>query len=169
MELSKIHKIHNLIFFFISWLYRCFIAFLDTVALLSRCQYERFLTLPWTNKFSPTCTEDGGYAKKQCHGEYCWCVDEYGNELHRTRTTEKIDCNAPQYQGRAKTAYIWIFYLSHISFTRNTENPNLQLVKDKTTLIRRPYTSKKTSSLYIRDTAKRCSLTPYITCKFTNP
>lgn len=82
---------------------------MNIVALLSRCQYERFLSLPWTGKFSPICKDDGSYVNRQCHGEYCWCVDEFGNELHRTRTTEKIDCASPQYQGILVVPGVFLF------------------------------------------------------------
>ena len=52
--------------------------------------------LPGT--FSPTCEEDGSYAKKQCHGStgYCWCVNQYtGDEIQGTMTSPTqtpVDC-----------------------------------------------------------------------------
>jgi len=44
----------------------------------------------------PQCREDGGYQASQCHGStgFCWCVDEYGNELTDTRIRGPINCSA---------------------------------------------------------------------------
>jgi len=46
-------------------------------------------------RFVPLCDRYGGYRKVQCGslGE-CWCVDRYGNELPRTKTTGIPYCDS---------------------------------------------------------------------------
>ena len=45
--------------------------------------------------FVPQCREDGGYQASQCHGStgFCWCVDEYGNELTGARVRGPLNCS----------------------------------------------------------------------------
>jgi len=47
------------------------------------------------DRFVPRCTFDGRYEKVQCEGATCYCVNEYGHEIHETRTTlpDKPDCS----------------------------------------------------------------------------
>jgi len=41
----------------------------------------------------PTCQDNGLYAKSQCHGTFCWCVDEMtGIMVDGTRKPGPIDC-----------------------------------------------------------------------------
>jgi len=51
---------------------------------------------PPPGMFVPQCRDDGGYRSTQCHGSngYCWCVDEYGNELIETRVRGQRNCSA---------------------------------------------------------------------------
>jgi len=51
---------------------------------------------PPPGMFVPQCREDGGYQDSQCHGStgFCWCVDEYGNELTGTRVRGTLNCSA---------------------------------------------------------------------------
>ena len=51
--------------------------------------------------FSPRCTTSGNFAPQQCHDStgYCWCVNQFGIELHATRrgpTEEKVECSSLQ-------------------------------------------------------------------------
>lgn len=50
---------------------------------------------PPPGMFVPQCREDGGYQDSQCHGStgFCWCVDEYGNELTGTRVRGTLNCS----------------------------------------------------------------------------
>ena len=50
---------------------------------------------PPPGMFVPQCREDGGYQPSQCHGStgFCWCVDEYGNELTGTRVRGPLNCS----------------------------------------------------------------------------
>ncbi|PFX15746.1 Equistatin [Stylophora pistillata] len=45
--------------------------------------------------FVPKCKLNGRYAGMQCYREtgYCWCVDEYGNELHGTKVKGTPICS----------------------------------------------------------------------------
>nr|UZF13189.1 saxiphilin [Allobates femoralis] len=40
---------------------------------------------PSPTVFVPECDEKGNYRPRQCH-DYCWCVDEYGEEIFGSRT-----------------------------------------------------------------------------------
>ncbi|XP_077147375.1 saxiphilin-like [Ranitomeya variabilis] len=54
----------------------------------SPCLKERQKLLsakPSPTIFVPECDEKGNYRRLQCHG-YCWCVDEYGEEIFASRT-----------------------------------------------------------------------------------
>lgn len=46
--------------------------------------------------FVPKCLDDGGYRAIQCHNStgYCWCVDDFGNELAGTRVRGQQNCSA---------------------------------------------------------------------------
>ena len=55
------------------------------------------------DSFVPVCQEDGSYAPAQCFehagfGKQCWCVNDKGEEIGDTRTT---DGSAPNCEGRA--------------------------------------------------------------------
>lgn len=49
---------------------------------------------------SPSCDSNGNYLAKQCHENQCWCVDNFGTEIPKTRNTsqncdslrESMDC-----------------------------------------------------------------------------
>lgn len=43
---------------------------------------------------APECKADGGYDEVQCHvtSGYCWCVDEYGNEVQESRIKGRPSC-----------------------------------------------------------------------------
>lgn len=47
---------------------------------------------PWSSMVK--CNVNGGYSSVQCHQgtPFCWCVDKYGRELPRTRTSEEPKC-----------------------------------------------------------------------------
>ena len=53
--------------------------------------------IPPEKVYVPICEADGNFSVIQCHqfkGE-CWCVDENGDELSNTRTTEvKPKCHS---------------------------------------------------------------------------
>ena len=66
---------------------------------LKRCQKERLAALAWSGSapagvFVPQCTNDGEYKLAQCapSGDYCWCVDQNGKPIPRTRSSDKISC-----------------------------------------------------------------------------
>lgn len=48
--------------------------------------------------FVPKCLDDGGYRANQCHNStgYCWCVDDFGNELTGTRVRGQQNCSGEQ-------------------------------------------------------------------------
>lgn len=75
------------------------------------CKEERdkilgFFPRPPPGMFVPQCREDGGYKASQCHGStgFCWCVDEYGNELTDTRIRGPLNCSGKSYNN-----YLYIF------------------------------------------------------------
>lgn len=47
---------------------------------------------PWWSMVK--CNVNGGYSSVQCHQgtPFCWCVDKYGRELPRTRTSGEPKC-----------------------------------------------------------------------------
>lgn len=47
---------------------------------------------PWSSMVK--CNVNGGYSSVQCHQgtPFCWCVDKYGRELPRTRTSGEPKC-----------------------------------------------------------------------------
>lgn len=69
------------------------------------CMEERTATLrqhlqdPTGGIFIPLCTDNGKWARAQCHesSEYCWCVDENtGSPIPQTSTHRiQPDCNQP--------------------------------------------------------------------------
>lgn len=51
------------------------------------CQ-RRYIELsknPVSGQYIPWCRPDGGYYWRQCYGSYCFCVDQYGREVTKTR------------------------------------------------------------------------------------
>ena len=40
---------------------------------------------PVSGQYIPWCRPDGGYYWRQCYGSYCFCVDQNGNEISKTR------------------------------------------------------------------------------------
>ena len=61
-------------------------------------EYDKILASfpqPPPGMFVPQCREDGGYQATQCHAStgFCWCVDEYGNELTETRARGQHNCS----------------------------------------------------------------------------
>ena len=66
---------------------------------LKPCQKERLASLAWSGSASPgrfvaQCKNDGEFKPVQCtpSGDFCWCVDENGKPIPRTRSTGKIFC-----------------------------------------------------------------------------
>lgn len=70
--------------------------------MLTACQHQKALTqhqahesgMPAGRLHIPTCNSDGSYALKQCNpgsGE-CWCVDNKGFEVSKTRTKQDLNC-----------------------------------------------------------------------------
>ena len=48
----------------------------------------------------PTCQPNGLYAKSQCQGTFCWCVDEMnGVMVNGTRKPGPIDCDLCEFKG----------------------------------------------------------------------
>lgn len=45
--------------------------------------------------FVPECNVDGSFKPEQCWGStgYCWCVNEHGTEVPRTKVRGKPDCS----------------------------------------------------------------------------
>lgn len=50
---------------------------------------------PPPEMFVPQCCKNGGYQATQCDNStgFCWCVDEYGNELMDTRVKGQVNCS----------------------------------------------------------------------------
>jgi hypothetical protein len=68
--------------------------FFDTEA-ISSCNLElNFATaLSIPNAFYPSCQQDGNYKEIQCRYDKekkCWCVDENGNTMAGTETTQGL-------------------------------------------------------------------------------
>ncbi|XP_060536767.1 fibrillin-1-like isoform X2 [Cylas formicarius] len=72
--------------------------------LFTACQHQRTLAqhqahesgIPAGKVYIPACRVDGSYEPKQCHPgtKECWCVDEKGFELSKTRTRDdNISCH----------------------------------------------------------------------------
>ena len=40
---------------------------------------------PMLGKYEPTCDEDGYYKPRQCHENYCWCVDRYNQMIEGSK------------------------------------------------------------------------------------
>lgn len=62
--------------------------------------------------YVPQCNPDGSFKKIQCHQStgYCWCVDEAGREMRRTRTRGKPTCDKGKqlfYKKHAHYEIIW--------------------------------------------------------------
>lgn len=53
------------------------------------------LTVASVGVYVPQCSPDGGFDRKQCHQStgYCWCVDETGREMPRSRTRGQPTCD----------------------------------------------------------------------------
>lgn len=53
------------------------------------------LTLYVVGVYVPQCKPDGSFKTAQCNPStgYCWCVDEAGREMPRTRTRGKPTCS----------------------------------------------------------------------------
>lgn len=53
------------------------------------------LTVASVGVYVPQCNPDGGFNQRQCHQStgYCWCVDEAGREMPRTRTRGRPTCD----------------------------------------------------------------------------
>ena len=57
------------------------------------CHIEREMAVSMDDSFMPVCQDDGSYAPVQCFehkgfGKQCWCVDDEGEEIGDTRTTD---------------------------------------------------------------------------------
>ena len=70
-----------------------------------------------------TCDSKGGYKPVQCHRgtPFCWCVDKYGREVPRTRTSGKPKCGP---MGN----YLNLFYTPYlvmVDYAMTTENLRL--------------------------------------------
>ncbi|XP_066152915.1 uncharacterized protein [Euwallacea fornicatus] len=72
--------------------------------LYTACQHQKTLAqhqahesgIPAGKVHIPNCTEDGSYRSKQCNTgtKECWCVDERGFEISKTRTRkEDLNCD----------------------------------------------------------------------------
>ena len=82
--------------------YHCcfsFFWFCSLAAWLSPCQIKRRQALglrnvPVVGLHAPECRGDGGYDTLQCHATsgYCWCMDEYGNEVPESRMKGRPNC-----------------------------------------------------------------------------
>ncbi|VEN35788.1 unnamed protein product [Callosobruchus maculatus] len=65
--------------------------------LLTGCQHSRLLAehhareagIPVSKAYIPACSEDGSWSSKQCDVTECWCVDERGIEISKSRTKDK--------------------------------------------------------------------------------
>lgn len=51
----------------------------------------RCLSLQKTTPFSVVCDNSGGFNATQCNAEFCWCVDEAGNQLPSSNTFKYND------------------------------------------------------------------------------
>ena len=40
---------------------------------------------PVQGRYLPWCRPDGGFNWRQCYGDHCFCVDQYGQQLSNTR------------------------------------------------------------------------------------
>lgn len=71
--------------------------------------------------FVPKCLDDGGYRAIQCHNStgYCWCVDDFGNELAGTRVRGQQNCSGESCVFFSKLTYfqrIINFFYSRSSY-----------------------------------------------------
>ncbi|EDO40369.1 predicted protein, partial [Nematostella vectensis] len=66
---------------------------------LTPCQrrYQEATSSPVPGSFAPRCRADGSFEEVQCHKSqgYCWCVDQFGNEIPRTRSIKPVRCPSP--------------------------------------------------------------------------
>ena len=52
------------------------------------CSQERKMYLakkPILGRYIPVCDEDGYYKARQCHENYCWCVDRYNQVIEGSK------------------------------------------------------------------------------------
>ena len=62
----------------------------------------------------PTCQSNGLYAKSQCHGTFCWCVNEMnGVMVNGTRKPGPIDCELCMLTFYLRLTYC-LFDITHI-------------------------------------------------------
>ena len=65
----------------------------------------------------PTCQSNGLYAKSQCHGTFCWCVDEMnGVMVNGTKEPGPIDCDLCEF-----ILPIFLKFTAEIIYSRNND------------------------------------------------
>ena len=78
--------------------------------------------------FTPSCTPDGLYEAKQCHGStgHCWCVEtKYGNEILGTRKrpgSGEVNCGKELHLALPRPKYN--YYPPHFSTYPVTNRPS---------------------------------------------
>ncbi|XP_028402913.1 testican-3-like [Dendronephthya gigantea] len=45
---------------------------------------------PMLGRYEPDCDEDGYYKPRQCHENYCWCVDRYNEVIEGTKKESRL-------------------------------------------------------------------------------
>lgn len=85
---------------------------------------------PMLGRYEPDCDEDGYYKPRQCHENYCWCVDRYNQVIEGTKKEARLvncrkfinmksfTCNYLEYQDEDLVIFrsltFLIFYITFI-------------------------------------------------------
>ena len=43
-------------------------------------------------RMKPACDKDGFYRSRQCHENYCWCVDRFNRKIEGTEARGSVEC-----------------------------------------------------------------------------
>ena len=98
----------------------CLIPFLESVMTPCQKAQKNSSSLPFGDSHLIRCKQDGSYEEVQCSGSTgsCWCVDEKGFQLNRTKTRGPLKCPALGLYA-ALSAYVYN-YLNITSFTKTS-------------------------------------------------
>jgi hypothetical protein len=68
---------------------------------ISVCAYLRNMGLTEEVRLgipTPQCAENGAFEEQQCDGDECWCVDNFGVEIPKTRNTSEPTQDCVEYR-----------------------------------------------------------------------